>query len=94
MRPQIPNMQRNFPDPFGSMRGMVGQLQQFTSNPMQFMLNKRMNIPDNMQNATPADITQYLLNSGQITQEQLNWANNMARKIQDNPQFQQMIGGR
>ena len=45
--------------------------QQFMQNPMS-MLNRKFNIPQNMQN--PQDIIQHLLNSGQITQEQVNQA--------------------
>lgn len=42
---------------------------QFKQNPMAF-LGRRFNIPQNMNN--PQEIVQHLLNSGQITQGQLN----------------------
>lgn len=77
-------------DPFGSMNGFLGKFQQFAQNPLSYMMQSRMNIPQNMQN--PQEIQQYLLNSGQINQSQMNWAQNMARQIQSNPMFQQMMG--
>ncbi len=42
---------------------------QFQSNPLAF-LGRRYNIPQGMNN--PQDIVQHLLNSGQISQSQLN----------------------
>lgn len=77
-------------DPFGSMNGFLGKFQQFVQNPFAYMMQSRMNIPQNMQ--SPQEIQQYLLNSGQINQSQMNWAQNMARQIQSNPMFQQMTG--
>lgn len=86
-----PNMRGQ--DPFGSMQGMFGQLRQFMGNPVQYMMQNRLNIPQNLQNAAPNDITQYLLNSGTLTQQQYNWANNLAKQIQSNPQYQQFMRG-
>lgn len=77
-------------DPFGSMKGMVGRFQQFMSNPMQFMINNRLNLPQNFSGDANQAI-QYLMNSGQLTQEQYNWAQGMSRRIQSNPQFQQLM---
>ena len=47
---------------------------QFMQNPIA-MLSRRYNIPQGLH--APQDIVQHLLNSGQITQEQLNGAMNM-----------------
>lgn len=77
-------------DPFGSMQNMMGQFQQFMGNPMQFMMQRKLNIPQEFQN-DPNGAIQYLMNSGQLSQEQFNWANNMAQRIQNNPMFQNMM---
>lgn len=47
-------------------------LQQLRQNPMQ-MLSQRFNVPQNIQN--PQDIIQHLLNTGQISQDQVNQDN-------------------
>ena len=81
-------------DPFGSMQGFMGQFQNFFRNPMQFLMQKKLNIPQNinpMQN--PQAAIQHLMNSGQLTQEQYNQLQQTARQIQNNPQFQQFING-
>ena len=79
-------------DPFGSMQAMMQQFQQFRQNPMQFMMQRNMNIPQQFQN-DPQGAIQYLMNSGRITQDQYNTANRMARQIQNNPMFQQLMNG-
>lgn len=79
-------------DPFGSMQGFLGQFQGFMKNPMQYMIQKRLNLPQNaIQN--PQAAIQHLMNNGQLTQEQYNQAQQVARQIQSNPQFQQFING-
>ena len=79
-------------DPFGSMSGFMGQFQNFFRNPMQFLMQKKLNLPQNinpMQN--PQAAIQHLMNSGQLSQEQYNQLQQTARQIQNNPQFQQFI---
>lgn len=49
---------------------MLTMLQQIKANPLQ-MLRQRFNIPDNI-SASPEEIIQHLLNSGQISQQQVN----------------------
>lgn len=80
-------------DPFGSMQGMMSQFQSFMGNPMQFMMQRKLNIPQNLMNNPQAAI-QHLMNNGQMSQEQFNQLQQMAQRIQQNPQFQQMMGGR
>lgn len=63
---------------------MMGMLQQLQANPMA-VLSKRFNIPTNMQN--PQDIVQHLLNSGQVTQAQVN----NAMQMRNSPQFRNMF---
>ena len=58
--------------------------QSFRQNPMA-MLSQRFNIPQNLNN--PNDIIQHLLNSGQISQAQVNNAMNM----RNNPMLQQFF---
>lgn len=62
---------------------IMSAYQQFKQNPMG-MLSQRYNIPQNMSN--PQDIIQHLLNSGQITQDQVN----QARAMQNNPMFKNL----
>lgn len=57
---------------------------QFMQNPMG-MLSRRYNIPQNVQN--PQDIIQHLLNSGQISQEQVN----QAMQMKNDPQVRNMF---
>lgn len=78
-------------DPFGSLKNMMGQFQGFMRNPVQFFAQNKLNITQEMLN-NPNDAIQHLMNSGQLTQQQYNWALNTAKKIQKNPQFQQFIG--
>ena len=58
--------------------------QQFRQNPMA-MLNQRYNIPQNLTN--PNEIIQHLLNTGQVTQSQVN----QAMSMRDNPMFKGMF---
>ena len=51
------------------MNNMLNMLAQLKSNPMK-MLSPRFNVPSNIN--SPQDIVQYLLNTGQISQNQLN----------------------
>lgn len=53
---------------------------QLRSNPMQ-ILRQKYNLPQNLNN--PQDIIQHLLNTGQITQDQVN----NAMSMKDNPMF-------
>ena len=59
---------------------------QFRNNPMG-MLASRFNIPSNIN--SPQDIIQHLLNSGQVTQEQVN----KAMSMRNDPTIQMIFGG-
>lgn len=78
-------------DPFGSMKGFLGQFQGFMQNPLQYFMQRKLNLPQNAMN-DPQGTIQQLLNSGQMSQMQFNQLQNMARQIQNNPQFMQMFG--
>lgn len=80
-------------DPFGSMRGLVGQLQGFMQNPMQFMMQRKLNIPQQFAN-DPQGAIQHLMSNGQMSQQQYNQLRQMAEQIQSNPQFMQMLNKR
>ena len=80
-------------DPFGSMQGMLGQFRGFMSNPMQFMIQRKLNIPQQYMN-DPQGAIQYLMNTGTINQQQYDWAVKQANMIQKNPQFMQMFQNR
>ena len=54
------------------------------SNPVQ-VLSQRFNLPSNLNN--PQDIIQHLLNSGQISQDQVN----RAMQLRNNPMIQQLL---
>ena len=64
--------------------------QGFMRNPMQMLAQKKLNIPQNIQN-NPQAIVQHLMNSGQMSQQQFNQLQSMAKQIQGNPQFMQMF---
>ncbi len=54
--------------------GNLGQmLSQFKANPVQFLMQQRMNIPANIAN-DPNAILNHLLQTGQVSQQQVNAA--------------------
>lgn len=78
-------------DPFGSFTGMMNQFTGFMRNPMQFMMSRNLNVPNNMM-GDPDRIIQHLMNNGQMSQDQYNQLQKMAKQIQNNPQFSQIMG--
>ena len=48
-------------------------LQSLRSNPIQFLMQRKLNVPANIAN-NPNDIINHLLQTGQISQDQLNRA--------------------
>lgn len=76
-------------DGMNNINDIVNLYQQIRSNPMQ-MLSRRFNIPQNVNQTNPNEILQYLLNTGQVTQSQVNQANAM----KNNPLLQQLMNGR
>ena len=57
---------------------ILGMLQQFRANPMQMLMQRRMNVPQNMMN-DPNAILNHLLQTGQINQSQVDNAYRMAQ---------------
>ena len=66
------------------MNNILSMISQFRQNPMQ-MLMQKYKIPQNMNN--PQEIIQHLLNSGQVTQDQVN----KAMQMRNNPMFKNMF---
>lgn len=73
-------------DGMSNINDIVNLYQQMRSNPMQ-LLSRKFNIPQNVNQTDPNEILQYLLNTGQVTQSQVNQA--MAMK--NNPLLQQLM---
>lgn len=69
---------------FHQSNNMLSMIQQFKQNPVA-MLSRRYNIPQNMNN--PQDILQHLLNSNQVSQEQVN----RVMQMKNDPQIQQLF---
>ena len=69
----------------------MSNIMQFFQNPMQYLMKSRLNIPQNFQ-GDANDMVQYLLNSGQLTQDQYNRVNQKARELENNPMFRQIFG--
>lgn len=61
-------------------KGMMNQFSSFMHNPMQFLMQHKLNIPQELSN-DPHSIVQHLLNSGQMSQEQLNKLTQQAQKM-------------
>ena len=63
---------------------MMGQFSMFMKNPMQFLMQRKINIPQQYAN-DPHGAVQYLLNNGQLSQDNLNqmmsFAQNMGVKF-------------
>jgi len=73
-------MSNPFFSAMGGGNSMMQMLQQIKSNPFQFLAQRRMNLPPGMA-ADPQAIIQHLMSTGQISQEQLNRAYQMARNF-------------
>lgn len=59
---------------------LMSQFQQFKSNPMSFLLQRNVNIPQQYLN-NPEDAVKYLMNNGQMSQEQYNQISQIANRI-------------
>ena len=58
-------------DTVGNMKDIMQMYNQLKQNPMQ-ILSRRFNIPQNMDMSNPNNIIQHLLNTGQVSQDQVN----------------------
>ena len=60
---------------------IMTMLQQLKANPVQFLLQRKFNIPQNISLNDPNAILNYLVTSGQISQNQINNAYQMAQQM-------------
>ena len=67
---------------YAAMRqpNLMGVVQQLKANPVQFLLRNRFNVPQNLVN-NPEAIMNHLLSTGQISQQQINNAYQMAQRF-------------
>ena len=73
-------------DMLGNVNDVMNFYQQLRQNPIQ-MLSKRFNLPQNLDMNNPNDIIQHLLNTGQVSQNQVNQVMGM----RNNPMIQQLL---
>lgn len=62
------------------LQGIMQMLPQIKANPMQFLLQRKLNIPQGMTD-DPNAILNHLLQTGQISQNQVNGAYQMAQQM-------------
>ena len=62
-----------------SQPNIMWMLSQIKSDPVGFLMRYRFNVPQNIK--TPDGIINYLLSSGQISQQQINSAYQMAQRF-------------
>ena len=70
-----------------NLNNLMGIYQQLRQNPMQ-VLSQRFNIPPNIDLNNPNSVVQYLLNSGQVSQTQIN----QVMEMRNNPMIKNMFG--
>jgi len=68
-------------NPMQRMMQMLSMLPKFMQNPISAMMGSGLNIPDNIQ-GNPQAMTNFLLNSGQMTQEQYDTVAPLANMAQ------------
>ena len=59
---------------------MMQQFQAFKQNPMQCLLNNKINIPEQFMN-DPKGAVQYLMNNGQMSQAQFDKISKLAQQM-------------
>lgn len=59
---------------------MMSQFAQFKKDPVQFLISRKINIPQEYLN-NPKGAVEYLMNSGQMTPDQLSQIEAMASKL-------------
>lgn len=60
--------------------GMLQQFQMFQQNPMQFLMQRNIQIPQQYM-SNPRDAIQYLLNSGRMSQANFNQLSQIASQM-------------
>lgn len=64
----------------GGQQNPMNMLNELRTNPVQFVIRQGFNLPQNIP-ADPNSIIQYLLNSGQISQDRYNQAIQLAQNF-------------
>lgn len=64
----------------GGGNTLISQINQLRNNPIQFLMNRRLNVPENLSN-NPQGIVQHLLNTGQMSQETYNRIQNQVSQL-------------
>lgn len=59
---------------------IMSQFQAFKSNPMSFLIQRNVNIPQQYMN-NPEEAVRYLMNNGQMSQEQYNQISQIAQSL-------------
>ena len=73
---------------FDNAQNMIQLLQQLKENPVATLAQRKYNIPQGM--TDPNDILQHLLNTNQVSQQQVNQIMGM----RNNPVVQKLFGGK
>ena len=60
---------------------LSGMLQQIKANPIQFLMQRRFNLPNNVPANDPQAILNHLLRTGQVSQQQINNAYQIAQRF-------------
>lgn len=60
---------------------MISMLQQLKANPMQFLMQRRLNLPQGFAMNDPQAILNHLVQTGQVSQQQINNAYQMAQRF-------------
>ena len=55
---------------------------QYMQNPIQFLLKRRINIPQDLQN-NPKGIVQHLMNTGQMNQQTFNYLDGFRKEFEN-----------
>lgn len=63
------------------MNNPLAMLQALRQNPMQFLMQRRMNLPQGMNMQDPQAILNHLMQTGQVSQDQVNRAWQMAQQF-------------
>ena len=63
------------------MNNLMQMVQQFKANPVQMLLQRRMNLPQGIPTNDPNAMLNYLLQSGQVSQQQINNAYQMMQRM-------------
>jgi hypothetical protein len=71
-----------------NIRALFQAYTQLRQNPTQFL--QKMNIPQEYL-SNPQGAIQHLMNTGRISQEQYNNANNQLKQMQNDPMFKQFF---